>query len=74
MKGKAGTYKYVGSHVGDLDSGQMLEIGEEVDLTSEQVQAPLAQAMLEEGLLIEAEEPPPAQTSKSTSKSKGEEG
>jgi len=70
----AGKYKYVGNHVGDLDSGQMLEVGEEVELTPEQAQAPLAQAMLDEGLLIEAETPAPAESSKSKSKSTREEG
>lgn len=47
-----GSYRCVSKHGEDLDHGQVLDPGEFVDLTDDQVRLPRAEQLLADGLLI----------------------
>ena len=70
---KTEKYKFVGNHVSNLDSGQTLEVGQEVDLTSDEAGAPIAASMIDDGTLIVVEEPKEEPKAKASSRCKGEE-
>lgn len=48
----AGSYRFVGGHVDDLDDGRILEPGGTYKLTADQLEHPHNQRLLEEGLLL----------------------
>lgn len=51
-KPTAGSYRYVGGHVGDLDDGRILEPGQIIKLDAGQLEHPHNSRLLEEGLLL----------------------
>jgi hypothetical protein len=65
-------YKMVGAHAEDLADGRVLAVGEEVDLSKEEIKDPHNQRLVEEGKLIEGIQPESSKTPSGGRASSGE--